>query len=133
MCMVDSYDGDWVPFARRMRKARKEHKCAECARTIAAGETYAYDSGLTEGEFSDSKTCAHCLIACAWLQRECHGYFMSMVMEDVQEHFDCLDVPDMPRFWLGRVLVGAKRKWRRFDGAGLMPVPVLHERTSHAR
>lgn len=40
--------------------ARRNHKCCECGRTIAAGETYQHVSGLWENGFESYKTCERC-------------------------------------------------------------------------
>lgn len=46
------------------RKARKDHKCCECQRTILKGETYESVSGLwRESGFDTFKTCGHCVAA----------------------------------------------------------------------
>lgn len=47
-------------YEERFRRARKEHKCGECGRTIREGERYSYTSMKFEGEFSDHKTCVRC-------------------------------------------------------------------------
>ena len=59
-CSCD-YDGD-VPefFARRVKKARKEHRCCECGATIQVGEQYEYIAGKWDGEISSFKTCLTC-------------------------------------------------------------------------
>ena len=43
------------------RKARKEHKCCECNRTILKGEVYRDESGIWEGKPDCFKTCKDCL------------------------------------------------------------------------
>ena len=42
------------------RKARKEHRCCECYRTIEKGEKYQYISGIWDGAPSSFKTCRQC-------------------------------------------------------------------------
>ena len=42
------------------RKARKEHKCGECRKSIERGDKYQYISGIWEGEPSSYKTCLSC-------------------------------------------------------------------------
>jgi hypothetical protein len=48
-------------FHSSMPKARKQHKCCECNRTIEPGERYSNESGKWEGEFRIYKTCPDCL------------------------------------------------------------------------
>lgn len=44
------------------RKARKDHACCECRRTIKAGTVYEFVSGIWDGEPSSYKTCARCVV-----------------------------------------------------------------------
>lgn len=44
-----------------IRKARKEHKCDECRRTITKGEQYEVVTGRWSDRFDRYKTCADCL------------------------------------------------------------------------
>jgi hypothetical protein len=46
---------------QRQRKARKDHACCECSRTIKAGSTYEFTSGIWDGEPSSHKTCLRCV------------------------------------------------------------------------
>ena len=36
MCMIDEAD-EWMLYSERQRRARKEHRCTECRRTIEPG------------------------------------------------------------------------------------------------
>lgn len=47
-------------YGHEQRKARKAHKCCECAGIIQAGETYHYHHGIWDGEASDYKVCLDC-------------------------------------------------------------------------
>lgn len=47
---------EWV----RLRKARKQHKCCECYKTIQVGEHYEFSSGIWEGCPESHKTCGYC-------------------------------------------------------------------------
>lgn len=60
--MSDCYcDYDPPKFVSvRTPRARKLHKCHECARTIRVGETYEYVSGMWDGYLDTFKTCSHC-------------------------------------------------------------------------
>ena len=60
-CEVD-YDGDPNEFySESLVRARKAHKCCECGRSIAPGETYERVSGKWGGAIDTYKTCPHCL------------------------------------------------------------------------
>lgn len=47
-------------YVETTRRARKEHRCVECHKTIAPGELYQYVSGVWEGSASSFKTCLTC-------------------------------------------------------------------------
>ena len=68
----------------KYRMARKEHKCSECERAIAPGETYEYVSMRFEGVFSQFKTCGDCLSVRDWFF--CRAYYHARLWEDVEEH-----------------------------------------------
>lgn len=119
MCRIDGADRSEV-LQSAMRKARKEHRCSECRRTIQPGEQYQYDVTLYEGSMDTNKTCAHCMVARAWLLENCGGYIYGEVIEEVQEHGEEYRQLRIPLY---RVAAAARRKWQRFGG-GLMPIPA---------
>lgn len=43
------------------RKAKKEHNCEFCNRTIKPGETYSYSAGVYDGDFFVHKLCIPCM------------------------------------------------------------------------
>ncbi len=58
---LDEYDGEFNDFSSsHLVKARKEHLCCECGRTIARGEQYENASGKTEGGLWRFHTCLTC-------------------------------------------------------------------------
>lgn len=119
MCMIE--DGErYAVYHQDTVKARKPHKCNECGREIAKGETYRRTAGLYDGSWTINKVCAHCTVAAEWLLTNCGGYMDSVVHEDIVQHVD-----EYRRMDLARLAVGMKRDWKRFDGAGLLPVPKL--------
>jgi hypothetical protein len=121
MCMIDGADEPMRCWNTVTRKARKEHKCQECGRVIAAGESYRYGSGIDyDGLACSHKVCAHCLVACDWLTENCGGWIFSGVYEDIREHVD-----EYRRSDLARIAIGMRRDWKPFRRAGLMPVPKL--------
>jgi hypothetical protein len=62
-CGACIYVGDYDPpdvYWLKWVKARKEHACCECKRTIAPGERYEYVSGKWDGRMGAFHTCAEC-------------------------------------------------------------------------
>lgn len=58
MCYIDLEPCEvWNEAAR---KARKEHKCACCERTIRKGETYLVHFSVFEGDATSEKMCDEC-------------------------------------------------------------------------
>jgi hypothetical protein len=119
MCMADDADWYWKVFNSATRRAAKEHRCTECQRTIAKGETYRWASGLNpETESWDTfHTCAHCDAATAWLVKACNGYIYCMVLEDLEEHWRESELYRSTK--LQQLIEGMKSRWH--DGAD--PVP----------
>ena len=125
MCMINDADGP-VDFGRvQPRKARQQHRCNECGRAINIGETYVYATSHLDGRFYTDRQCAHCAAAAEMLTKYCGGFVFRDVGEDLTEHFRQA-VPW--RIRAGRNAVGIRRQWRRFRGAGLMPVPAESHR-----
>ena len=119
MCMIDGCD-TWVWFRSAQRTARKSHTCTECRRPIAAGEIYEYATGKLDEGVRQFRTCVQCQAVREWLLKVCSGWVYEAVHEEMIEHFR-----EGYGVWLGRAAVGMARKWRRFDGEGLMPPLVL--------
>lgn len=120
MCMTD-YDPPTL-YQSSMRKAKKQHKCGECYRTIEPGEQYQYVLGVWNGARGDHKTCQHCVVAQILLFDKCHGFIHQGVKEDLHEH---LYEPIEWKYTAARLIVGMRRKWKAFRGDGLMPVVAL--------
>lgn len=119
MCMLDDADGSVVTIDRGCYvTARKPHKCAECRRTIDAGERYNRESFVFDGCFQYHKTCAHCMVVRGFLVDECGGWLYGAVEEDAREHCHA----GIYRMDLYRAVVGMGWNWRRKDGR-LMNVP----------
>lgn len=113
MCLYD--DSDPASFYREtMRKARKEHRCAECFRTIKPKETYQMVFGIWEGRPSTHKTCNHCLQAQNWLRENCGGWMFGGIREDLDDHTNS--------FKVYRFIVGMNRQWRKFKSNDLMKI-----------
>ena len=118
MCRVEGAEIPQV-YHEETRKARKEHRCAECGRTIAVTETYRSHFYVQDGIANMSKTCAHCCVAADWLVTNCGGYIFEEVIEEIKEHADEYPMLAMP---LLRLVVGARRKWITRDDRP-MPLP----------
>jgi hypothetical protein len=119
MCQV--YDDIHCEFYdARTRVARKQHRCGECRRTIEAGETYKVTAGKWDGDFCQTKTCRHCGVMEEWLLINCDGFVWHTVIEDIYEHAREYGLTS-----LGRLVVGARRQWKRFNSDELMPVPAV--------
>lgn len=130
MCMVDlADDGYWVTLTNKFRKARKQHRCVECARMIEPGETYRYASGVGEYGIDVWHCCEHCYAASSWLVKTCGGFLWEAVGEDLKEHWD--ESPEYCSMWLGRAIVGMRRQWRRRDGSLMSVLPVFAGRLPH--
>lgn len=128
MCSIDDAE-HFVIEESGHRNARKPHVCSECRRQIEIGETYYWSRGLMSGDgWWKTKQCAHCEVGKDWLTKECGGWCFDMVREEVHEHAE-----DYRSFGLYRLSVGANRKWQRFDGAGLMPIPKMPPLSSPER
>jgi len=81
--MVDCY-GSPELYSKKMKTARKCHRCNECYRTILPKERYEYFAGKWDGVFETYKTCPTCLdIRNAFF---CEGWNFGEVMEDFKEH-----------------------------------------------
>lgn len=119
------FDGGYgVTLDDRDRRAAIQHRCGECGRVIEIGEVYRKYAGVWEGDFFTAKTCAHCKVGAAWLIKECSGYMFGAVAEDLREHVLEGAVCGAAGVRVSRYVIGMRRGWKRFDGAGLMAVPV---------
>lgn len=119
MCMYEDCDERAQVLGERYQKARKEHRCSECARVIKPGEKYLVEF-IKSDDVEQIKTCSHCEIARDWLSAECGGWVYTAIEEDVMEHAQSgyygKDVK--------RLAVGMRRMWTTVKGT-LMPLPKL--------
>jgi hypothetical protein len=65
-CSCDYESPEFYRHATQV--ARVQHRCAECRRTIAAGERYHRFVGKWEGEFAAHLRCSHCETVAATLR-----------------------------------------------------------------
>lgn len=120
MCMVDYADVPWTVLTDERRRARKQYQCCECGRTITPGEHYHYTFALSDYEPFTARLCEHCHAASQWLVKVCSGFLFHAIGDDLREHFD----NGYESMWLGRVLVGMGRRWKRLTSDDLLPVPT---------
>ncbi len=130
MCVY--FESDIMVWREGDRCARKTHRCGECNRTITAGERYRYAFAIDEDGAREHKTCAGCALALDWLVANCGGYLFHDAFDELRSHFDGDEAgiwsgeyvpeysspgwrPTQSRLWLGRVLVGMRRKWQGID------------------
>lgn len=119
MCRID--DGEYCDVWREAdRRAAKGHQCTECGRPIDRGERYLRIEGLYAKSWTTMRLCAHCRIGADWLRAECGGFTLDGVIDEIREHAE-----EYRSGALWRIVAGAARKWRRFDGNGLMEVPAF--------
>ena len=118
MCMIEGAELSTVSYARAC-KARKNHQCSECGRTILPREVYERWTGLTDGLWDSCATCAHCLKAREWLMQMCDGFLYEGVLMDLEEHVGEGHASDP---YLRAYVAGMQRCWRWPNGE-LVPLP----------
>lgn len=128
MCYCDDADPQ-ITGGSVERKARKPHKCYECRRAIAKGETYTEHSGLwRDGGWMTFRWCEHCAAAQEVHQAitKCHCYTFGGLWEGIRDSLPGFgDVRDVA---VCRLIAGMDREWRRRRGprkGELMPLPVV--------
>ena len=68
--------------------------------------------------------CSHCVVGVRWLIINCGGYIGSDVRDELREHAE--EYHHTPHAVpLLRLVAGMRRKWKRFDGKGMMEIPAL--------
>jgi hypothetical protein len=116
--MID--DADLTAFVfEQTPTACKKHKCSECSREINPGEKYTRTAIGIEGTVQTNKMCCHCKIAAQWLIKHCGGWCYGSIKEELTLHYDQQFREDN----LQKLLIGINRKWKAFQGEGLLPCP----------
>lgn len=126
MCAIDDCDRCDV-WDVTQHRAAKPHECTECRRTIAKGEHYRRIGWSFEGSWGTMRLCTHCQIGADWLLAECGGFMADGVLEEIREHAE-----EYRRASLWKIVVGASKRWAKFGGSGLMPVPAMPPLSEHA-
>lgn len=132
-CSTESFDRPKVCTVKDVR-ARKQHSCCECGRTIERRETYELVKGLWDGRWETYKTCLGCTrirdhfcsdgfiyTALAELVSECIGF--DYTADDDED--DC-DAPcqypgcdECRDYWLRMVAEGRWEPGRGWTDKGL--------------
>ena len=116
MCMIDD-GGDRCTIVSSVNyTAIKEHRCAECKRSIPVGDVYLRETLIVGNRFATHKTCAHCQVVRRWLADECGGWMFSRVLDDIREHAD-KSVDGQIKVMADRM----DRQWKMSDGR-LLPL-----------
>jgi hypothetical protein len=87
--MIDCYC-DYDPpefYHRELRRARKPHKCHECAHVIAPGDHYEHVRAKWDGFIDSFDTCEHCLDIRTWTKNNvpCLCWAHGNTIEDCRE------------------------------------------------
>lgn len=129
MCMTGD-DEYWDFYTEHTPRARQDHPCGECGRTIRKGERYHTQGGLNEGAFLWYKTCSHCDEASRWLSKVCDGWVFGRREEDFLEHVvgDETYVRSRP---LVRLVRWMRADWTDRDG-NLRPIEAVKALTNEA-
>ncbi len=71
-------------LCERILKARKEHRCFECRRTIVKGQPYERTAGVWNGSFSTYKICFACRTLREWvsISLPCFCWCYGNMLED---------------------------------------------------
>ena len=113
-CYCD-YDPPQIHRSKTVR-ARKEYRCCECDKKIAAGERHEYVFAVSDGYTYQPRTCSHCVgirrfvainIPCfCWA----HGNLIEDAKEAISEAYSrARDEVQGVAFGFGRLLVKARR------------------------
>lgn len=122
MCMIEDAEIADIYRETVVHRARKPHKCLDCFREIAPGESYTAVDMLYDGRWTHEEMCAHCHAAAQWLVKECGGFLVGGIEEDLEMHWR-EEEPYIGRFSLGKLIWGIRNKWQRHGT--LMAVPHI--------
>lgn len=104
------------------RVARKAHTCEECRRTIPAGATYHYITGLFDGSWWSVKLCARC--DRAWDRAHDRGALIDAHDEDGPTFGE---LTEWLKDWRGYAV------WRLVPGQKLTPLEAVRKRRERRR
>ena len=111
-------------YDRRQHAARMPHKCSECGKRIAPGESYERAIGKWDGDVGVFKTCCRCvaLRECIKAHVPCFCWAHGNLLEDCRSEVDNLPAEAYGTgllFELGRLAVAIRRapKFKSAEGA----------------
>lgn len=84
MCSTDFDEPDFYRIIEPI--ARKSHICSECRSKINVGERYRNNFCVFDGSSHTYRSCKYCMILQDWLQKECAGYLLGGLYEEIHEH-----------------------------------------------
>jgi hypothetical protein len=109
-------------YKAAIRKARKAHRCNECACVIRPGERYEYVSGMWDGDISTNKTCSRCLELRQYTQGHVpcfcwfHGEMVEEAIETLREY-----AHELPGLLFGgyrrKVLIERNESYKNYKGS----------------
>lgn len=103
------YDGEYLDvYDTKQVKARKEHRCGSCGRTIQPGEIYTQINWVWEGKAGVEKQCSDCKLVSDRFNREHNTYPLPSDLPDAL-HECILEEPDTASMW-GPMLEGIKAR-----------------------
>lgn len=108
-------------YGKSTPKARASHKCTECGRLIAPGESYERVTGKWDGRLDTFKTCCRCVALRTHIQAHVpcfcweHGNLLENFRDEV-ENLPAAAYGSGLLFEIGRLAVAIKRA-PKFSGA----------------
>lgn len=88
-CIYVEVDELPIVSTTAIHKARKEHTCCECNRTIVCGEEYEMCKMLHDGTWRNYKTCGDCVSVRKSFF--CHGWYIGVIWDHIEEHISEID------------------------------------------
>jgi hypothetical protein len=109
-------------YTKKKSRARIEHKCVLCHRTIRVGEVYTRGAGFGEGTAWSWKECAHCRAALNLYEvyewdEEGYNEETFDAWVDYRDSAKGMTVAEL------RAMAGYRAKWQLRSGT-LWPIPV---------
>jgi hypothetical protein len=132
MCLYIDDNDEFEHLSAGYRKARKEHTCGECRRTIEPGERYWFDTMVEVGYgIRTEKMCSHCqgVIDVGIALTGCHrSWWYGHVLDWLDENTGFVaniirnhDLQSGATVRMLRYVALAKRHWKRHGQ--LVPIP----------